>query len=150
LVVEIPEFLVSSILAITSGITIAVLTHYFSLRRDVASRKAKVVGWLRWLFSLLDGVEKKRLFVNDIKGKLPWWADHMLQVTGDVFYFLNEKESDNLNVLIATAWSDDVWAVEQWGTYPNIQTNTIFDYDKVKKLKEMTIKLITDFSHKDP
>jgi len=67
----IPEFIFSSILAILSGLTVAVLTHYFSLRREGAVRKSKVVGWLRWLFARLDGIEKKTFYVKDIEGNLP-------------------------------------------------------------------------------
>jgi hypothetical protein len=149
-VIEIPEFVVSSVLAVLSGMTIAVLTHYFSSRRDAANRKAKVVGWLRWLLSLLDGIENKSLFADDVKGKLPWWADHVLQVAGDVFYSLDEKQSRDLNALIASVWSDDIWSAEHLGTYPNVQIVDTLNYDKVKKLKEMTVKLITELSHKDP
>jgi len=150
-VIEIPEFVVSSILAVLSGMTVAVLTHYFSSRRDAANRKAKVVGWLRWLLSLLDGIENNSLFADDVKGKLPWWADHVLQVAGDVFYSLGEKQSRDLSALIASVWSDDIWSAEHYGRHPNeLLIADTLNYDKVKKLKEMTVKLITELSHKDP
>jgi len=146
----VPDFIASSILAIISGATIALLTHYFSSRRDVASRKARLIGWLRWLTSFFEEVEKKRIGKVDVKGKLPWWADHVQQATGDVFVSLKQKESENLNALIEKAWSDDIWKTETWGTYPNIQAVDYIDYERIKELKELTIKLITELSPKDP
>jgi len=74
----------------------------------------------------------------------------MLQATGDVFSFLNEKESNDLHTLIATVWSNDIWSVDVLGQGLNAQHIPMFNYEKVKKLKEMTVNLITQLSHKDP
>ncbi len=65
--VGIPQFAVSAFLAVVSGIAVAVLTHYLASRRECAARKARLVGWLRWLSSFLDQAEKGSI---ETKGKL--------------------------------------------------------------------------------
>jgi len=139
LTVEIPQFAVSAFLAVVSGIAVAVLTHYLASRRECAARKARLVGWLRWLSSFLDQAEKGSI---ETKGKLPWWADHTLQAAGDAFFVLNEKESGDLNALLSRAWSDDVWSLE------GIEVR--LDHEKAETMRKLTTKLIAELSPKDP
>jgi len=142
----ISSIVLQAFLAIASGITVALVTHYLDSKREQRARKARLLGWLEWLHNLVENVEKAETSKREelIRGKLQWWADHMLQAAGDSFNYLSETEIDNLRKLLSKAWLDDVWTFGNKGIVVNL------DSRKLTEIKNIAESLIAKLSPNDP
>ena len=136
-----------AILAIIGGISVALVTYYLTVRHERASQRSKITGWLRWLAIFLGQIHGHHIDMMEAEGKLPWWADHMLQSAADAFISLSPHENELLNSLISEAWTDDIWRFSEGNLLQKQKLQ--FDFEKVSKIAEHVGTLITILSKKD-
>jgi hypothetical protein len=143
------ESTLSVVLSIASGVTVAWLTYYLTVKHERAGQRSRIVGQLRWLVFFLEQIKQGNISMAEAEGKLPWWADHMLQAAADAFDSLNPHENERLSNLISQAWADGIWVFAVYGAPP--QKHKIrLDLEKVGRIAEHVESLIATLSKKDP